>query len=480
MATDRRYSSAYDRLQSQGTVSMFGNTPVSKLPEYYKAENQQKTPISTSLYEAAKEGNLVKIQECLSEGGNPNWFNHDDEGATALFAACIGGHLEAARALVAGGAAVEPRLLTSKDTVLHMCCAHNRLEILQFLVEGPAADMVDAENTFGNTPLHVACMGSNPDMVRFLLQHGASSRRANKRGSSALHFAAYSPGGAAALAALVGAVFVGARTGRFNYDGTANEMNEQNPVIQTLGTIFMWFGWFGFNGASARTLTGHGGSVARSMAMTALCPSTCAITAVLLGMWRKGFIDQKLANNGILAGCVAISAGCATVRGEGAFVIGVLAAPTFYFAQELLLRLKLDDVVNAIPVHLAAGVLGTVLTGFFAHPDNYERAYGASGERARRCAGVLYGGAGYGLAANLVALLAQLAWVGSMSALCYWSIGKLVGLRVSREMEEVGMDRSKHGGIIGQEEHYNPGDTDHIQNFLNVFMTRKVAKSEKS
>mmetsp|Transcript_18720 Transcript_18720/g.35095 ORF Transcript_18720/g.35095 Transcript_18720/m.35095 type:complete len:471 (-) Transcript_18720:58-1470(-) len=282
------------------------------------------------------------------------------------------------------------------------------------------------------------------------------------------------------LAALVGAVFVGARTGRFNYDGTANEMNEQNPVIQTLGTIFMWFGWFGFNGASARTLTGHGGSVARSMAMTALCPSTCAITAVLLGMWRKGFIDQKLANNGILAGCVAISAGCATVRGEGAFVIGVLAAPTFYFAQELLLRLKLDDVVNAIPVHLAAGVLGTVLTGFFAHPDNYERAYGASGERARRCAGVLYGGAGYGLAANLVALLAQLAWVGLMSALCYWSIGKLVGLRVSREMEEVGMDRSKHGGIIGQEEHYNPGDTDHIQNFLNVFMTRKVAKSEKS
>lgn len=206
MATDRRYSSAYDRLQSQGTVSMFGNTPVSKLPEYYKAENQQKTPTSTSLYEAAKEGNLVKIQECLSEGGNPNWFNHDDEGATALFAACIGGHLEAARALVAGGAAVEPRLLTSKDTVLHMCCAHNRLEILQFLVEGPAADMVDAENTFGNTPLHVACMGSNPDMVRFLLQHGASSRRANKRGSSALHFAAYSPGGAAALAALVGAV----------------------------------------------------------------------------------------------------------------------------------------------------------------------------------------------------------------------------------------------------------------------------------
>ncbi|CAM9777356.1 unnamed protein product [Ectocarpus fasciculatus] len=246
------------------------------------------------------------------------------------------------------------------------------------------------------------------------------------------------------LAALCAAIVVGPRTGRFNEDGSANTLPQQSAVLQSLGTLILWFGWYGFNGVSTLYIVGFAGVAAKTMVTTTISAAFGAVTTVLLGKVNLGYWDGGAANNGLLAGLVGITAGCSTCEPEGAMVIGIISGFVYTYSSKLLVMLKIDDVVDAIPVHCFCGAWGVFAASLFATKDNYGMAY--YGDRADKCAGAFYGGSGNAIGANFVFILAVIAWVMATCMALFMGIKATVGIRVDKEMEQIGMDDSKHGG----------------------------------
>jgi Amt family ammonium transporter len=263
-----------------------------------------------------------------------------------------------------------------------------------------------------------------------------------------------------AVAALVGAIVVGPRIGRFD-EGI--KLPQQSVIFQTLGTLILWMGWYGFNGCSTLMLAGYSsddtaqlggtafdfsGVAAHTMVTTTLAAAAGCLTTTALNMMMspENVIDISAANNGILAGLVSITAGCSTVEPVGAFFIGIIGA-FFYTAGVVFLeKMKIDDVVGAVPVHGFCGIWGVIAPGLFASSKQYANAYYSS--RADKCAGIFYGGDGSSLGANAVFILAVIAWSGVMSTILFLGCKYTIGVRVSREVEEAGMDDSKHGGKV--------------------------------
>ena len=252
-----------------------------------------------------------------------------------------------------------------------------------------------------------------------------------------------------AVAALAGAATVGPRIGRFD-EGI--KLPQQSVVFQTLGTLILWMGWYGFNGASTLAIGTSGGDLsnaaAHTMVTTTIAATTCCLCTVGITalMSKDKVIDIGAANNGILAGLVSITAGCSSVEMEGAFCIGLIGS-LFYLAGVAVLEyFKVDDVVGAVPVHGFCGVWGVIAPGFFTSKEQYASAYYSA--RASDCAGVFYGGNGNMLAANFVFVLAVIGWVGVLSTILFQLCKMTIGVRVSLEVEENGMDDSKHGGKV--------------------------------
>jgi Amt family ammonium transporter len=237
------------------------------------------------------------------------------------------------------------------------------------------------------------------------------------------------------VAALVACIFVGPRIGRF--DGSGVPLPQQSVIFQTLGTLILWFGWYGFNGASTLGIAGNGGTLAHVCMTTTLAAASGCVMTVLLGFVFTGVIDISNANNGILAGLVGITAGCDVVEPIGAILIGFGAAPIYLFSTKLLTLVKVDDVVGAIPIHGFCGLYGTIMVGLFA-----------SDERSGDCAGLFYGGNGDTFMANLFFCCFVIGWVGVMTSLLFLGCKFTIGVRVSKEVEEAGMDDSKHGGKV--------------------------------
>lgn len=245
------------------------------------------------------------------------------------------------------------------------------------------------------------------------------------------------------VAALFAAAFVGPRIGRFQ-DGVTKDLPQQSAVLQTLGTLILWFGWYGFNGASTLYIVGYSGVAAKTMCTTTMAAATGSITVVTLGKQFTGIIDPGLANNGILAGLVGVTAGCSTCEPEGAMIIGIVAGFVYYGASSMLKKMQIDDVVDAAPVHLFCGAWGVIAAGLFATEENYNAAYYS--DRSADCKGLLYGG-GAQFGANFVFVLAIIVWVSINSIMLFGGLKAMKMLRVSTEVEERGMDDSKHGGM---------------------------------
>mmetsp|Transcript_28080 Transcript_28080/g.41750 ORF Transcript_28080/g.41750 Transcript_28080/m.41750 type:complete len:470 (-) Transcript_28080:339-1748(-) len=249
------------------------------------------------------------------------------------------------------------------------------------------------------------------------------------------------------VVALWGAKILGPRTGRF-INGQKQEFKEVSPIYQTLGTLILWFGWYGFNGASTLYIGGYSAPAARAMVTSTISAGAGCISSVLLAKLHTGIIDPGAANNGILGGLVSITASCSVVDPEAAFVIGLIGGVIYYFSALLLLRLQIDDVVNASPVHMFCGVWGVLASGLFASEAPYGAAYYSA--RQSKCAGAFYGGDGSQFAANLAFILAVLAWSTTWGCIIFFACDKIpfIGLRVDLEVEEMGMDSSKHGGAV--------------------------------
>ena len=221
-------------------------------------------------------------------------------------------------------------------------------------------------------------------------------------------------------AALTGAVILGARKGKYGPSGRVNPMPGANLPLATLGTFVLWFGWFGFNGGSQLAL----GSALDATAMAIVYVNTnlgaaagvVAAMALSQALYRK--IDLTMALNGAIAGLVSITAGPDLQNHLLAIVIGGIGGCLVVIAVPLLDKLKIDDVVGAIPAHLVAGIWGTLAVAFFGGGD---------------------------LGVQIVGILAIGAFVTVTSAVLWLALKATMGIRVSEEQEELGLDMAELG-----------------------------------
>ena len=260
------------------------------------------------------------------------------------------------------------------------------------------------------------------------------------------------------IAAFVGAAVIGPRTGRFSGGGrTGNPVpiKGHSSVLQVLGTFILWLGWYGFNPGSTLGITaaGYAQAAARSVVTTTLSAATGGLTVVTLDkLLGSKTWDVSAVCNGILGGLVSITAGCSTVYPWAAVLIGCIGGFVYFGASNLVLKvLKVDDPLDAFAVHGACGFWGCLATALFTAP-----AYGYHGTLDDGCkegggVGAFYGG-GCLIGVTLATLCAEIVWVGGTSFLLFYAL-KMAGiLRVSSEVEEAGMDISKHGGTAYEKE----------------------------
>ncbi|MFO7853655.1 MAG: ammonium transporter [Paracoccaceae bacterium] len=162
-------------------------------------------------------------------------------------------------------------------------------------------------------------------------------------------------------AALVGAIVLGPRIGKYK-DGRVNPMPGSNLALATLGTFILWLGWFGFNGGSQLYMdtAGNVADISRIFANTNTAAAGGAIAALILTQVVYGKVDLTMVLNGALAGLVSITAEPLTPGLFMATLIGAIGGVIVVFAVPMLDRMKIDDVVGAIPVHLFAGIWGTI------------------------------------------------------------------------------------------------------------------------
>jgi len=222
-------------------------------------------------------------------------------------------------------------------------------------------------------------------------------------------------------AALVGALILGPRIGKYAKDGKVNPIPGSNLALATLGTFILWMGWFGFNGASqlAMGTIGDVADVSRIFANTNAAAAAGAIAALLLTQILFKKADLTLMLNGALGGLVAITAEPLTPGLGMASFIGAVGGLIVVFAVPLLDKLKIDDVVGAIPVHLFAGIWGTLAVVL----TNSDASLGTQ----------LYG------------IIAIGAFVVVASAITWLVIKAIMGLRVDAESEVTGLDKTELG-----------------------------------
>lgn len=256
------------------------------------------------------------------------------------------------------------------------------------------------------------------------------------------------------VAALVACAIVGPRQGRFASDPKF-QTPAGNPVLQSLGVLILWMGWYGFNCCSTLYIAGFAQSAAHVAMTTTIAAATGCLSTTLLGYAITHQIETNNVNNGVLAGLVAITSPCAVCSPAGAFIIGCLAAPAYMGGHYLMLFLQIDDVVDAIAVHGFCGFLGVICAGCFATPYYYSVSY--YGDRKEDCAGLFYGGKASGsFASAWVACGIIISWVGTTMAILFGVLKALNLHRVTPEVEEAGMDDSKHGGRIPDYVEANP------------------------
>ncbi|MBN1984935.1 MAG: ammonium transporter [Prolixibacteraceae bacterium] len=230
---------------------------------------------------------------------------------------------------------------------------------------------------------------------------------------------------------LAGASIIGPRLGKYNKHGKAMAIPGHNLALGALGVFILWFGWFGFNPGSQLAAAGTENAVAIGhIAMTTnLAAAAGAVTAMIVAWVRYKRPTLSLSLNGALAGLVAITAGCDAVNPVGAVLIGTTAGFVLPFAVEFFDKiLRVDDPVGAISVHGVSGALGTLAVGLFSTSE-----------------GLFYGHGAKLLGVQAIGVLAFFAWAFGTGLILFFILKKAKVLRVSRRIEEEGLDVYEHG-----------------------------------
>lgn len=245
------------------------------------------------------------------------------------------------------------------------------------------------------------------------------------------------------VAALVGAIFLGPRTGRFSPSGECIDMPGHSSVLVALGTFILWFGWYGFNPVSTLAFE-YMETAARVAVTTTLGAAAGGVTALSIHYGFTKSLDVGPMCNGILAGLVSITGNCVVIEPWAAALIGAIGAAIYYGFSALLKKLKIDDPLDASSVHGACGAWGVIAAGLFAKQKYVLNDYGAEGGADDY--GALYGGGGKQLGNQIAGVVAIIAWVGFTSSVLFGVLKYAGMLRVPVEEEEVGLDTSHHGG----------------------------------
>lgn len=234
--------------------------------------------------------------------------------------------------------------------------------------------------------------------------------------------------------ALMGAIIVGPRLGKYGKDGKPRAIPGHNLPMAAMGAFILWLGWFGFNPGSL--MAADPDALAHIFVVTNMAAVTGAIAAMATSWIVFKKPDISMALNGALGGLVAITAGCAFVSPVSGLIIGVLGGVLVVASVLFLDRMHVDDPVGAISVHGTCGALGTICVGLFAQ-DVFSP--GTTGN------GLLFGGGVQLLVAQLIGVGAVFAFLTVTGGLLFLTIKHTIGLRVSAEEEEEGLDISEHG-----------------------------------
>mgnify|MGYP001244401112 CR=1 FL=1 len=242
-------------------------------------------------------------------------------------------------------------------------------------------------------------------------------------GSCAIHMV----GG---IAALIGAIMVGPRLGKYVKDKSGKIMQVRaipghNIPMGALGCFILWFGWYGFNGAAATS----GDQLASIFVTTTIAPAVATVVTMIFTWVKNGKPDVSMCLNASLAGLVGITAGCSNLDAVGAIVVGVVSGILVVVVVEVLdLKLHIDDPVGAVGVHMANGIWGTLAVGLLDTQN-----------------GLFYGGGFRQLGVQALGVLAVGAWTAVCMTIVFLVIKKTNGLRVSPEEEISGLDLPEHG-----------------------------------
>ena len=230
------------------------------------------------------------------------------------------------------------------------------------------------------------------------------------------------------ISALIGAAMVGPRIGKYTKSGKPRAIPGHSLTLGALGVFILWFGWYGFNGAAASNVT----QLAQIFATTTVAPAAATCATMLYTWIKNGKPDVSMSLNGALAGLVAITAGCHTVDILGALIIGIVAGILVVIAVEFVdSKLKVDDPVGAVAVHMCNGIWGTLAVGIFSKDAS--------------SLGLLYGGGFVQLGKQALGILCIGVYTAALMSLIFFVIKKTIGLRASKEEEVKGLDLTEHG-----------------------------------
>ncbi|MCA9542309.1 MAG: ammonium transporter [Myxococcales bacterium] len=217
-------------------------------------------------------------------------------------------------------------------------------------------------------------------------------------------------------AALAGALVLGPRLGKY-VGGRIRPIMGHNLPLAAIGAFLLWFGWYGFNGGSV--LSANPGAVSFVFATTTLAAAAGIISAMAISWIFLKKPDLSMVLNGALAGLVGITAGADVISPLNAVIVGALAGALAVFSVLLLDRLRIDDPVGAISVHLVGGIFGTLAVGVFAPEGDF--------------------------GAQIIGVLATGALCFPVSLGLFFALARTIGLRVSKHEEQQGLDVGEHG-----------------------------------
>lgn len=239
-------------------------------------------------------------------------------------------------------------------------------------------------------------------------------------GSGAVH----AMGGFAALAS---AIVLGPRLGKYK-NGEITSIPGHNLPLAAIGAFILWFGWFGFNPGSTLGAVGNWELIGTIATNTFLASAAGGISTMIYTYFRYGKIDVTMAINGVLAGLVAVTAGCNVIDANSALVIGLIAGVLVDIAVELIDKVRIDDPVGAIAVHGVNGMFGTIAVGFFSNED-----------------GLFFGGGTDLLVTQIIGVLTIALFSFTATYLVMFIMKKTIGIRISKAEEKAGIDAVTFG-----------------------------------